>query len=98
MNRRASRRHAAGVVFLLLGLYAMTALPAAAAEKQYVSTTIRGTLTHPKSDKPLVGAVVRFTATDHVQKDVEALTDDTGTFVAEGLGYGVSLTPLPEAA
>jgi hypothetical protein len=60
-----------------------------AAEKQYVTTTIRGTLANPASGEPIAGARVRFTPTTQGLPTVEAETNSGGRFVAEGLGYGM---------
>jgi hypothetical protein len=78
---------AAGLGILLVGL--ALAPGADAAEKQYVTTTIHGTLANPSSGEPIVGATVRFTPTTPDLPTVEAVTDSRGQFVAEGLGFGM---------
>lgn len=82
-------RWIAGVGLGIL-LMALAAAPGAiAAEKQYVTTTIRGTLANPASGEPIFGARVRFTPTTPDLPTVEAVTDAGGQFVAEGLGFGM---------
>jgi len=76
-----------GLGILLVGL--ALAPSASAVEKQYVTTTIRGTLANPSNSEPIVGARVSFTPTTPDLPRVEAVTDSRGQFVAEGLGFGM---------
>lgn len=77
-------------VGLILGVVCLAAdlgvSMAAEGDKRYVTTTLRGKLTDPESDKPLAGAILRFVST---QEDFsrEVTTDDKGRFVVEGLIY-----------
>ena len=88
--------------FFTLGLATLllmsVAAPASrAAAKQYITTTIRGTLTDPADGKPMVGALFRFTPTDSEDATVEALTDAEGRFEAQGLGFGLYVVEIQTA-
>jgi len=69
---------------LAIGLLAAVTPSAFAQQKQYVTTTIRGTLTETKG-APVAGAILRFTPTDPQASVVEAMTDASGAFEAPGL-------------
>lgn len=89
--------------WLILGLATLLlmsiAAPAShAATKQYITTTIRGTLTDPANGKPIAGALFRFTPTDPENAVVEAVTDLEGRFEARGLGFGFYAIEIQTAA
>ena len=93
---RLGRRLTLSLVILLL--MPIGALTSHAATKQYITTTIRGTLTDPAIGRPMVGALFRFTPTDPENTTVEAFTDAEGKFEAKGLGFGFYAIEIQTAA
>jgi len=87
MRRKILQRRVALLAVIFIGIAVATPL-AEAAKKSYVSTTIRGTLSHPNTGRPLVGAVVTFTPEDSKLIVVRATTDENGAFEAAGLDFG----------
>ncbi len=87
-NRRSAACRAA--VLLLCAAFAAlagTATLAQDADNRYVTTTLRGKLTDPETDRPLQGAILRFTGTEGGV--TEATTDDEGRFELSGLLFGL---------
>ena len=85
----AKRRLWPAIVAAIMMTTAMQAAPAIAVDDtRYLSVTLRGRLTEPSTGGPMVGATVRFTSTDEKGGSAEALTNDKGEFVLEGLAYG----------
>jgi hypothetical protein len=86
-SRRITRLTAVCLCILLSGV---AALPGAIAaeKKSYILTTIKGKLTYPGSGKPMSGAQIRFTPIDPDLPRASGVTQEDGSFVVEGLGYG----------
>ena len=78
------RRFTAGL--LLFALVTVPSSSAFAQTKQYVTTTLRGTLTETKG-KPVAGATLRFMPEDPQAAVIEATTDGSGAFEATGLVF-----------
>jgi len=86
-TRRITRLAALCLCFFLVGA-AILPDAVAAAKKSYVQTNINGRLTHPKSGKPMAGAMIRFTPVDPELARASSVTEDDGSFVVSGLGFG----------
>ena len=92
-----NKRNLNWTVLLIAGFVLAAVVPALAAEEdtRYQTVTIRGKLTDPSADVPMAGATVRFTSTGEGGNWVEAVTNDKGEFVLEGLSfatYAVEIT------
>ena len=92
-----NRKHLSWTVLLIAGVALAAVVPvlAAAEDTRYQTVTIRGKLTDPSTDVVMSGATVRFTSTDEGGNWVEAVTNDKGEFVLEGLlfaTYAVEIT------
>lgn len=92
-----NKRHLSWTVLLIAGFTLAAVAPVLAAEEdtRYQAVTIRGMLTDPSTDVPMAGATVRFTSTGEGGSWVEAVTNDKGEFVLEGLPfatYAVEIT------
>jgi hypothetical protein len=85
---------------VLVGLASLASVPGAVAaeDTRYQTTTIRGQLTDPVSGQPMAGATIRFQPVEQGLDAVEATTDDTGAFVAEGLGFANYAIKITTAA
>jgi hypothetical protein len=84
------------VVATLLGLCAAS-LAQAASERRYVTTTIHGVLSSPKTGAPMAGATLQFTPVEENLPAVEATTNANGEFAAEGLGFGMYVVNIRTA-
>lgn len=70
-------------------LMTLAALPCLGQEDtRYQVVILHGKLTDPTSGLPMVGAVVRFVNSENSDQWVEAVTNETGEFVLEGLTFG----------
>lgn len=77
---------AAGALLIALGAVG-TASFADDDLDRYMSTTIRGTLTDPRTDQPMSGATVRLISTGEEGYIREGSTDATGAFEITGLKF-----------
>lgn len=86
-TRRITRLAALSLCVFLVGA-AILPDAVAAAKKNYVETRIHGRLTYPGSGKPMAGALIRFTPVDPDLARASSITEDDGSFVVSGLGFG----------
>ncbi len=85
-GRRSWRAALAAALFW--SLHSTAAAAPAGQDTRYVRVTLRGRLTAAEGGAPLVGAIIRFTATEGGEPaEVVAKTDDKGAFALEDLGY-----------
>ena len=70
-------------------LMTLAALPCLGQEDtRYQVVILHGKLTDPTSELPLIGAVIRFVNAENSDQWVEAVTNEMGEFVLEGLTFG----------
>jgi len=69
----------------------------AAEKKNYIETKIHGKLLYPGSGEPMAGAMIRFTPVDPDLARASATTEDDGSFVVTGLGYGSYVVEIETA-
>jgi len=69
----------------------------AAAKKNYIETKIHGKLLYPGSGKPMAGAMIRFTPTDPDLARASTITEEDGSFVVSGLGFGNYIVEIETA-
>ena len=86
-TRRITRLAALCLCVFLVGA-AILPDAVAAAKKSYIQTKISGRLTYPGSGKPMAGAMIRFTPVDPDLARASSITEDDGSFVVTGLGFG----------
>jgi len=80
------------LIAVTVGLLALAAAPPGLAaqgddDTRYMSVTLRGRLTDPSNERPMVGAVIRFVSTEASGGTAEAVTNDMGEFELAGLAY-----------
>lgn len=81
-------RRAIWILTVAVGLLVISQpIGAQSVGSRYVTTSIRGKLSDPDTQKPMVGATVRFVSTEEAGSSAEAVTDEQGEFSVTGLGY-----------